>query len=114
MDWRVVLMMVVMGVVLAVGSAGHLLAGSRRAARPTPSTPLAAQALEVGTTVSEQVTPEKGEPPPHPEVPPDVSKRLLEGTKIKDPKVDDNPPSPPGLPLVPGPETNVAPSPSTY
>jgi hypothetical protein len=79
MHRRVMLMMVVMGLVLAFGGSGYLLAGSRRAVPLTPSTPPATQVPATGTTTSGQVTPDTGELPPLPELPPEDRERLLQG-----------------------------------
>src|SRR5262245_31006152 len=90
----------------------HLSAGARPTAGPSPSTGPAESTPAEGTIATGLVIPEKGEALPHPEVTPEESERLLQGTQRLDPKaVDNNPPSPPGLPPVPGRETKVAPSP---
>jgi hypothetical protein len=99
-------------VMLVLGGCSQLFAGPRSPARPALSTRSAAPAPAPGTTTGEQVILHSGKLPPHPEVTPEESERLLQRTEREDPQgVDNNPPSPPGLPLIPGPETQVAPNP---
>lgn len=99
-------------VVLALGGFSQPLAGPRSPEWPAMSTRSAAPAPAPGTTTGEQVILHSGKLPPHPEVTPEERERLLQRTEREAPQgVDNNPPSPPGLPLIPGPETPVAPNP---
>ena len=100
-----------MGIILALVSGPQALAGAQNAAQPSSSPPPAARAPEPEPTTSGHVTPEKGELPPHPAVTPEAGQRLRRRTRERSHAGDQHPPSPPGLPLVPGPETTVTPSP---
>jgi hypothetical protein len=100
------------GIILALVSGAQVLAGAQNAAQPPSSPPPAARASEPEPTTSGHVTPEKGELPPHPAVTPEAGQRLRRRTEREEPHAGDkHPPSPPGLPLVPGPEATVTPSP---
>src|SRR5262245_55982311 len=70
---------------------------------PSPAPP----AVESG-----QLAPTSGPLRPQPHLTPEEREQLLRGTKIIDPRTaTEQPPSPPGLPLERGEETEVAPCP---
>lgn len=104
--------LIIIVVVLALVSYCHLLAEPLTSARARAAIRPAEASPAPGTTEGGQVTPEKDRPPPPSEMTPEERERLSRSTQRVDPKATDNsPPSPPGLPLTPGPETKVAPSP---
>jgi len=75
------------------------LAGTRQSTeRSVPSTSSTAPAQAQETSTPGQLVPQKGELPPHPEVTPEESERLLKGTMRKvpdDPQSDADPSSSP-------------------
>lgn len=52
---------------------------------PVPLTPLAVPSEAQGTVTHEEVVPEKGELPPHPELTQEERERLLQGTEREAP-----------------------------
>ncbi len=73
-------------VALVVLSCHQPLAGPRQSTeRSVPSTSSTAPAQAQETSTPGQVVPQKGELPPHPEVTPEESERLLKGTMRKVP-----------------------------
>ena len=73
--------MIMMLVVLALVGYGELCAGSCRNGQVAPSTHPAGLAPAQGTMQNGQITPNKGEFPPGPELTPEQREQLLRGTR---------------------------------
>jgi hypothetical protein len=108
---------IILTLVVTLGSSWLLLAGPRNEEQPMSVIPSSISSPTAGITTNQQVIPsqpEKGGTPSRHRLTREELERLRRKTEIVDPKyMDNNPSSPPGLPLTPGPETVVHPGTTT-